>query len=156
VNARYDMISVFVVRPDASGAAHEFLQLRRSKDDFMGATWQTVRGTAEAGELAWQAALRELKEETGLVPDEFYKLSTLESFYVVKDETVWHCPGFVAMVSREAKVVLNDEHDAARWIARCEIDAAFMWPTERALLQEICREILDAGPSKPYVRIDLP
>src|SRR4051812_29307433 len=139
------MVSVFVVRPDASGRSHEFLQLRREKDDFMGGTWQTVRGTMEGGETAWQAALRELKEETGLVPVEFYKLSTLESFYVVKDETVWHCPGFVAVVARDANVVLNHEHDASRWVARSEVHRSFMWPTERVLLDEICAEILDNG-----------
>src|SRR5205823_10235087 len=71
VKARYDMVTVFAVRPDPPGTSHEFLQLRREKNDFMGATWQTVRGCAETGETAWQAALRELKEETDLVPDEF-------------------------------------------------------------------------------------
>src|SRR4051794_15154674 len=108
------MVTVFVLRPDESGTSHEFLQLRREPADFMGATWQTVRGTAEGDEKAWQAALRELKEETGLTPREFFKLSALESFYVVKDETVWHCPAFVALVPRDAKITLNEEHDAAR------------------------------------------
>ena len=29
------MVGVFVVRPDATGRSHEFLQLRREKNDFM-------------------------------------------------------------------------------------------------------------------------
>ena len=68
-------------------------------------SWQFPQGGIKPGERPQLAMYRELKEETGLVPDEFYKLSTLESFYVVKDETVWHCPGFVALVSRAARVV---------------------------------------------------
>jgi dATP pyrophosphohydrolase len=65
---RYDMIACHVVRPDETGASHEFLQLRRRADDYLGGTWQIVRGTCLPDEPAWQAALRELEEETGLRP----------------------------------------------------------------------------------------
>jgi hypothetical protein len=30
-----------------------------------------------------------------------------------------------------------------------------MWPGERAALHEVCREILDDGPAKPYLKIPL-
>ena len=152
---RYDMIAVHVVRPDPSGTSHEFLQLRRSADDYMGGTWQIVRGTSHPGEKAWEAALRELKEETGLVPREFYKLSLMEHFYLIPGETVWHVPAFVAVVSREDEVRLNDEHDAYRWVPRDRIDAETMWAGERPVLAEIMREILDNGLSKPYVSVTL-
>src|SRR5579871_6343265 len=155
MQVRFDMVACFVVREGPSGQEHEFLQLRRSPDDFMGGAWSTVRGKIEAGEKAWQAALRELREEAGIVPAEFYQLDTVDIFYLHGDDTLWHCPGFCAVVSRDVTVVLNPEHDAFRWTPRGRIDQNFMWPGERAQLAELCREVLGDGLAKPYLRIPL-
>jgi len=154
MNIRYDMISVYVIRPAAT--SHEILQLRRAQNDYMGGTWQTVRGTMEANETAWQAALRELKEETGLTPTEFYKLSLLEIFYLTHDETIWHCPAFCALVAADANVILNEEHDAARWLPIESAAKDFMWPAEPQAIAELTREIINTGPAKPYLEIKLP
>lgn len=153
MNIRFDMVSCFVVRPDDSASGHEFLQLRRAADDFMGGAWSTVRGTVEPGETGWGAALRELREEAGITPDEFYQLDTVDVFYLHGDDTIWHCPGFCAVVGRDAAVTLNPEHDAFRWVERSRVDRDFLWPGERAQIAELCREVLDNGPAKPYLRI---
>ena len=156
MKARHDMITVFVVRPDASGRSHEFLQLRRDRDDYMGGTWQIIRGGIEAGESPVAAALREMREESGLTPLEFYRLSSVESFYTAVDDTLWHSISFCAIVDRTQPVKLNEEHDDHRWIARSEMDENLMWASERHLLIDLCRDILDNGPAKPFLRIDLP
>jgi dATP pyrophosphohydrolase len=148
------MVSCFVVRPGDAGSAHEFLQLRRAAGEYMGGTWQIVRGTSEPGETAPKAALRELREETGLLPSEFYRLSHLESFYIPADETIWHCPAFCAIVGRDVEVILNNEHDAARWVPRASIEAATMWASEQLALVDLCRNILDDGPAKPFLRLE--
>jgi dATP pyrophosphohydrolase len=155
MRVRFDMTACFIVRPANTEGAHEFLQLRRAPDDFMGGAWSTVRGKIEEGETAWGAALRELKEEAGIAPREFYQLDTVDIFYLHGDDTLWHCPGFCAIVSQDVKVTLNPEHDAFRWTPRERIDADFMWPGERAQLAELCREVLDNGPAKTYLRIAL-
>ena len=156
MNVRYDMVSCFVVRPDASGTSHEFLQLRRAAGDYMGSTWQIIRGTSDPGETAPQAALRELREEAGLVPREFYRLTHLEVFYIPAEDTIWHCPGFCAVVGRDADVRLNPEHDAARWVPRSQIESVSMWASELPAIADLCRNILDDdGPAKPYLRIEL-
>jgi dATP pyrophosphohydrolase len=155
MRVRYDMVACFVVRPGEAKGAAEFLQLRRAAGDFMGGAWSTVRGRIEEGEKAWQAALRELKEEAGVTPDEFYQLDTVDVFYLHGDDTLWHCPGFCAVVERDVEIVLNEEHDALRWVPRARIDSDFMWPGERAQLAELCREILDEGPAKKYLRIEM-
>ena len=121
----------------------------------MGGAWSTVRGRVEPGETGWVAALRELKEEAGLTPREFYQLDTVDIFYLHGDDTIWHCPGFCAIVERGAKITLNSEHDDFRWIDRSRIDREFLWPGERAQLLELCREILDNGPAKSYLRIQI-
>ena len=148
---RFDTVACFVVRPAAGG--HEFLQLRRSARQYLGGAWSTVRGRVEEGETAYTAAQRELHEEAGLVPLELYQLDTVDVFYLAVDDTIWHCPAFCAFVAADAAVILNDEHDAWRWVARSEIDGAFLWPGERSQIAELCREILDNGPAKPHLRI---
>jgi len=148
------MVQCFVVRP--AGESHEFLQMRRAAGDFMGGTWQTVYGTSNAGETAWQAALRELGEETGLWPTALYQLDTVNTFYLAGADTLWHVPMFCAMVDSAAPVALNPEHDDFRWMPRAQAMDAFMWPGERNGLVELCREILDDGKAKPYLRIQLP
>jgi len=156
MKVRHDMIVCYIVRPAERAGSYEFLQLRRVPSDFMGGTWQTVSGRIEENEKAWEAALRELKEEAGLTPIEFYQLDYVETFYIAKDDTLWQRPGFCAIVGRDQVVTLNEEHDDFRWVLRKEVDESFMWPGERAAIGELCREILDDGRSKPFLRIDLP
>src|SRR5689334_6458483 len=111
MRSRHDMVTVFVVRPDKNGQSHEFLQMRRSADDYMGGTWQIVRGGVDENEPMIKAALREMREETGLIPRDFYRLGTVESFYTEIDDTLWHAIGFCAFVDRDQEVKLNEEHD---------------------------------------------
>jgi dATP pyrophosphohydrolase len=155
MNVRYDMITCYVVRPTEAGGPAEFLQLRRAKGEFLEGVWGPVHGRIERGETAWQAALRELREEAGLTPLEFYQLDTINQFYLVPGDCVWHVPGFCAVVGREATIKLNEEHDDFRWIDRSRIDQDFLWPGERRQVRELAREILDNGPAKSYLRIQL-
>src|SRR5688500_16541613 len=112
------MIDCYVVRQRANDCSWEILQLHRPPGAFMGGTWQTIHGKIREGETAWQAALRELREETGLVPLEFYQLDAMNIFYMASSDTIWHCPGFCAIVDASATITLNHEHDASRWIDR--------------------------------------
>ena len=151
---RYDMIQCYVVRRAYDGG-HEFMQLRRAPGDFMGGTWQTIYGRIEGGETAWQAALRELHEEAGLKPLEFFQIDSVNTFYLAHDDCIWHVPGFCAIVASDAEVELNEEHDAFRWLARDPYTKLPMWPGERRAVAEICQEILDGGPNRPFLKIDL-
>lgn len=156
MNLRYDMIVCYAIRPDASGKPGELLQLRRAKGDHLEGIYTPIRGGIEPGETAWRAALRELREETGLVPNEFYQLDTVDLFYLAASDTLWQCPGFCAIVPRDATVTLNHEHDDYRWIDRARFDRDSLWPGERNQLAELCREILDDGPAKAHLRLKPP
>lgn len=154
---RYDMIQCFVLRPTTNPDrehTHDFLQMRRAAGDFMGGTWQTVYGRIEADETAWQAALRELREETGLAPVQFYQLDTVNTFYLAATDEIWHVPMFCAIVDPQAQVTLNAEHDAVRWLAQTEATDAFIWPGEKLALIELFREILGDGQARPHMLID--
>ena len=149
------MVTVFVARPGLGGTSHEFLQLRRVPNDYMGGTYQTIRGRSEGDEKAVAAALREMQEETGLRPAELYALSTCEVFYIYHTDTVWHAAAFCAIVPPATEPVLNNEHDAYRWVPAEQTDAAFMWGSEWPLVEEIERVILANGLAKPFVRIEV-
>ncbi|HEX3357582.1 MAG TPA: NUDIX domain-containing protein [Tepidisphaeraceae bacterium] len=155
MKSRHDMITVFVVRSDEAGTSHEFLQLHRSPADYLGNTWQIVRGGVDAGESYPQAALRELREEAGLTPVEFFRLGSVEAFYTDLNDTLWHSIPFCAIVARNQSVLLNEEHDDYRWVSRAEIESLTMWASERPLLAELCRDILDDGLAKPYLRMKI-
>ena len=66
-------------------------------------TWCYVSGKIEASEKAWQAALREIKEETGLIPSEFYSADILEQFYDIGEDLIWIAPVFVGYISGKQK-----------------------------------------------------
>jgi dATP pyrophosphohydrolase len=155
MKTRNDMITCYVARKSAATGAYEFLQLRRAPGDYMGGTWAAISGCIEPGETAWHAALRELREEAGLTPTDFYRLAIVNSFYIASHDTLWHAILFLAIVDADADVVLNEENDAVRWTPRSRADEQFMWPTDRAAIAEICRDILDDGQARPYLRIPL-
>ena len=147
---RSDKVIVYVLRPAEDSSDFEILQMLRRDDVYLGGTWQFCSGGIESGETAVQAALRELREETGLVPRQFSFLSHVETFYVPGTDTLWHRIGFCAVVGREADIQLNDEHTAFRWIRRGQIRRLVTWPGERTALAEIFREHLRQSLSLPH------
>ncbi|MGD0464065.1 MAG: NUDIX domain-containing protein [Tepidisphaeraceae bacterium] len=152
---RYDMVSCYVARATADGAGHEFLQLRRSKDDYMGGTWQAIYGQSEEGESPVAAVVRELGEEAGLIANELYRLNQVSVFYIASTDTLWHCVPFCAIVTRQQQVVLNGEHDAARWVPAADAQRLFMWKDNRDAIRDIQEYILVDSLAKPHMRVPL-
>jgi dihydroneopterin triphosphate diphosphatase len=146
-------VTLLVIRP--AGAGHELLMAQRAPGRYMGGTWQLVSGGLEPGETAWAAALRELREETGLAPREFFRLSTLTSFYRPDNDSLNQAPMFCALVDVEAVVRINHEHTAAEWVKLDDASSRLMWPGDRQALEEVRRVILVHDPAREYLRIPI-
>jgi dATP pyrophosphohydrolase len=144
-------VSVLIIRRE--GDRHQLLLVRRGTGRYMGTTWQLVSGGLEPDEEAWRGALREVREETGLVPREFYRLSTMTMFYRADKDSINTAPMFCAVVDPGAGVVLNDENTAFVWIDVEQAATRLMWPADRQALEEVRTVILGDGPAKPHLRV---
>lgn len=128
----------------------EVLLLKRTQT--LVGEWCQIAGSIEEGETAWQAALRELKEETGLTPLEFYSADICEQFYEVDRDAITMAPVFVAFIHCDAEVILNEEHSEYRWVSFVEAIDMVAFGEQRKVLRWIEEEFIQRPPSK-HLRI---
>jgi len=113
-SVRVSLLDLYVLR--GAAASLECLTLRRAPGGRCPGSWEAVHGHIEPGERPADAALRELREETGLTPLRMYNLSRVELFYQHRQDEVALVPVFVAFVESETKVTLSAEHDRSEWL----------------------------------------
>lgn len=149
---RTAFVDVYPIR--GSGGDLEVLTLRRAAEGRCAGSWEVVHGSIESGETPAQAALRELREETGLAAERFYNLSRLEAFYRHRTDEVAFIPVFAAFVA-DREVRLSAEHDGFAWLPFADAKPRLAWPRERRALEDI--EVLlqggDAGSLEDVLRI---
>ena len=92
-----------------------FLILKRAKTKIYEHLWQGVAGKIETGETSWEAAKRELKEETGFVPVRMFVADHVSRFYEEHGDRINLVPVFGIEVDNE-NVVLSDEHCEFQWV----------------------------------------
>ena len=129
-----------VVRPIAR--AWRVLVLRRARDVRRAGSWEVVHGSIEKGEKPAVAALREVREESGLTVRTLYSI-TVNPFYLHQTDTVQLALVFAAFV-RESRVTLGPEHDAFDWLTVAQASRRFAWPREAEALAHV-RRLLKAG-----------
>ena len=146
-------VDVWPYRQSEGGA--EFLLLHRSGRD--GAPfWQGVSGWIEEGEAPHLAALRELREETGLDALELYTVDAVFDLYAWKRGTVEAIVPFAALVEADTEPQLSSEHDEWRWES---LEAALdlvPYEPQRAALRRIAADILDRPDLAHLYRIEPP
>jgi dATP pyrophosphohydrolase len=151
---RVAFVDVYVLRQGVTGL--ETLVLRRGPGGRCPGAWEAVHGSIEPGESPVEAGLRELREETGLVPDRMYNLSRVESFYRHVTDEIGFIPVFAAFVA-PAPVRLSGEHDACEWLPVPAAQGLLAWPRERRGLEDIQILLADgtAGPLEDVLGVVL-
>ena len=149
---RVGVIDVYVIRPYR--ADWLVLSLQRARGTRCPGSWETVHGRIEADERPEQAAVREVREETGLELDRLYNV-TCQPFYLHTVGVVQMAVVFAAFVTEDSDVRLGVEHERYEWLSMGGAAARFTWPREREALEHI--KILlatgDAGPAEDVLRV---
>src|SRR5438876_11545884 len=141
---RVAFVDAYVLRRGEGSKGVEVLALRRAPAGRSPGSWETVHGHIEPGETPVQAALRELREETGLEPARLYNVSRVEAFYRHQTNEIVLIPVFAGVVDPRAAVRHSAEHDRAEWREAREAAARFSWPRERRALDDVL-SILGSG-----------
>lgn len=113
----------------------EFLLLKRAKGKIYQGQWRMVGGKADPGETYWQAALRELREETGLEPKRFWTIPSVNTFYEYKSDTIHQIPAFAAEMLHSSEPVLDDEHSTYGWFDAVSAVDRLQWPEQKRLIE---------------------
>jgi dATP pyrophosphohydrolase len=119
----------------------EFLLCKRSSTKIYSGQWRMIGGKVEPGETYWEAALRELREETALKPEKFWTVPSLNQFYEAKRDLILSIPVFAAEINSSANPVLNDEHSTFGWFDAAEAVNRIIWPEQQRLIATINRII---------------
>ncbi|HEX9219240.1 MAG TPA: NUDIX domain-containing protein, partial [Gemmatimonadaceae bacterium] len=146
------VIELFVIRHN--GGDWRVLTLQRAPDGKRPGSWETVYGKIDAREKPEKAAVRELREETGLESEALYNV-TVSSFYLHESRTIQMCTTFAAFVEEDAHVTLSGEHQKFEWLSVDDACERFTWPREANALRD-ARHLLargNAGPVEDVLRV---
>jgi uncharacterized protein len=112
---------------------------RSSKVGTFKEHWAGISGSLQPGEKASEAALRELKEETGKKPRDSAPIIQCDPVYARDGGTIWKVHPFLVELESE-QVSLDWEHDEYRWIAPAELSKFQTVPR----LEEVVTSLLKA------------
>jgi type II secretory ATPase GspE/PulE/Tfp pilus assembly ATPase PilB-like protein/8-oxo-dGTP pyrophosphatase MutT (NUDIX family) len=138
-------VDVLVIRPLATG--WRVLALQRASNTRCPSAWETVHGHVEAGEAPEDAAVREVREESGLAAAKLYNV-TIAPFYLHRMRALEVAVVFAAFVDEPAAVTIGPEHQASEWLTVDEALVRFAFPAERSSLRTAV-ELLSAGDAGP-------
>ena len=116
--------------------------------------WQSVTGSLEPGETAWEAAVRELQEETGLPADGLVDLGISQSFTIAPAWRHRFAPGVTENLEHAFALGLDapvdvrmdsTEHLRCAWLPWAEALERATSHTNRAAIERVLSARQHAG-----------
>jgi dATP pyrophosphohydrolase len=134
----------------------KYLLIRRSPDErIYPGLWQMVTGMMEPNEKAYQTALREIGEETGLTPEVLWVVPFVASFYNPFKDEITLIPVFAAEVNPAEEVNLSEEHDIYQWCLYEEALERFIIPGYKEGLRILHQFIVTGENADKFLRVPL-
>jgi len=143
-------VNVAVVKKGYDG--WKFLVLKRAEGESYGGYWGFMTGGKKGDETVAQVVLRELKEETGLVPDSIWASEYLVQFYEPEYDTIWILPLIVAVVAETAEVKLSPENSEYLWLPPVKARHLVSWNNLVKAIDRIADE-LEIFPARNWVQL---
>lgn len=133
----------------------EFLLLKRSKEVKYPELWQMVTGEIDKDEKAYQTALREIVEETGLHPLRLWVVPHINSFYSPEENEICMIPVFAALVNMNDEVKISNEHSQFKWVNKDEAKKLLAWKGQRESVDTIYDYFMNEKKKLNFVEINL-
>lgn len=125
---------------------YHVLLLKRNTPTLLG-EWCYIGGGIEEGEKAWEAALREVKEETSVTKLDLYASNTFDQFYRPHKNDLYIAPVFVGFVEKTQVIELNDEHSDYKWLSFDEAKQQASLPGNEEVLSFIEKHFVKKTPN---------
>ncbi|SDM27384.1 NUDIX domain-containing protein [Sediminibacillus halophilus] len=139
-----------VLLKEIDGQYHVLLVKRAS--NILDGAWCYIGGGIEQGEKAWEAARREIEEETGINDVSLYSSNKFDQFYSPHEEYIYMAPVFVGYVGSWQHVRLNHEHSEYKWLPVEEAIETVTLPGNDEVLAFIDKHFVQRTPS-PFLRV---
>ncbi len=147
----FEIVEVVVFR---KAGVPEFLVLKRSDDEeIYPGLWQIVSGSIEVGEKAYEAALREVREETAVKPMKIYNTPLTNTFYFFTNDSVNVSPVFAVEIEPTAQIKLSREHKDFRWLSREDAISLLVWPGQKKAIQYVYDYVIRENPARDMLEI---
>jgi len=133
----------------------EYLLMRRSPGQRVYPNvWQFVTGKVRKGERGTEAALREVREETGFTPLHFWVVPFVNSFFDPLADSIALVPTFACQVHPHEDPILSAEHNSFEWLPREPALQRLVWPGGKGALEVVHRSILGGDKAGILTRLD--
>ena len=146
------VIDAYVYRKTKDGI--KYLILKRAKTKMYEHLWQGVAGKIEKGEQAWQAAIRELKEETGLDSMRIFVADHVSKFYETHGDRVNLVPVFGIEVGSDI-VSLSNEHSDFKWVDYDSTCLYLVWKGQKKGISVVNEMIISNDDRMKWSQINL-
>lgn len=152
-NLKANIIEAHIFR--RNGNDIEFLLLKRAEGEIYPGLWQMVSGSKEEGETSHDAALREVFEETGIQPANFWAAPVVNSYYNPVTDLITMIPVFLIETAADCVVSISQEHSEYKWAGKAETISLLAWAGQRNAV-EICHEYITKDSSYlKFIEINL-